>query len=196
VSGTRSFLAIELAPDVLAALLDSCATLRAAAPDWRDEKWVADENLHITLKFLGNLDEPQLATLAAELDTRLDGQRAFELHLAGLRAVPSLRHCNMVWGRFADDEDLSCARLAQEVDSAAELLGVDPEARQFSPHATLVRARKPRRLSDEALTSANERLRDGDLSMSVPGITLFGSTLTKTGPVYERLAEWRFRPVL
>ena len=193
MSTVRSFVALELSPHIVESLLGSGEALRSADVSWAHEKWVAETNLHVTLKFLGNVAKPDLTSLAAELATALADLDRFELRLSGLKAVPSLSRCSMVWASFMDDANAHCAALAGRVDETAALLGGEPEARAFKPHVTLVRARKPKRLTVEALTCANASLGPLPISMSVPSATLFASALTRQGPVYERLAELSLR---
>lgn len=189
MSGTRSFVAIELADDVRARLRDADNALVAASPRWRDEKWVAEHNLHVTLKFLGALSDEQLACVRSALSRELDGGGTFELELAGLRAVPSPRRCSMVWAQFADADE-QCARLAARVEEAAVSCGLPAETRAFSAHTTLVRARRAHRLAGEALSCADAVATAPRISMSVLCVTLFASTLTRTGPIYEAIDSW------
>lgn len=194
MSGVRSFIALELTPDVVVALLGAGAALRSAAPAWNGEKWVAEENLHVTLKFLGEMDEAELPDFALQLEPALATLATFGLDLTGVAAVPSARRCTLVWAAF-EDPDGVCAALAQKVDDVAERFGCEREARAFRPHVTLVRARHPRYLHSEALACANAALEDAPHSMSVPSATLFASTLTRRGPIYESLARWEFTSV-
>jgi 2'-5' RNA ligase len=95
----------------------------------------------------------------------------------------------MVWARFSDDEG-RCADLAGRVEGAAAAIGLPAEQRSFAPHVTLVRARRPRALDGAALTGANAVACAEQISMSVLSATLFASTLTRTGPVYEAIDSW------
>ena len=186
----RCFAAIELAPGELADLLAATEALKAADPDWSGEKWVAACNLHITLKFMGDVAGGQLAALAERLGEAVGAVPAFEIKLAGVKAVPSARRCSMVWAAFDDSADGACASLAATIDDVAAEFEVEPDARAFKPHVTLARARRPRRLAHEALTCANAKLGASHRSMSVPSVTFFASTLTRRGPIYERIGCW------
>jgi 2'-5' RNA ligase len=190
VSTRRCFVALELPPDVVDGLLGAGEALRTAEPTWVAEKWVAPANLHVTLKFLGNLDDAGVSSLSERLAAACAHTQAFELRLAEVCASPRAQKATMVWARFADDPPGSCARLARAVDAAAVSIGLPPERRKFVAHATLARARKPRRMGSEALTCANETGPASRISMSVLSATLFASTLTRRGPVYEVIAHW------
>jgi 2'-5' RNA ligase len=192
VKGIRSFVALELPGHVTAALLGAGEAIRHAAPEWRGEKWVPEPNLHVTLKFLGSLDARALGALRESLTGLLAAHEVFEMRLEGVRSAPRTRHA-MLWATFSDHNGL-CAALAATVEAAASSLGLERDERRFVPHVTLVRARTARRPPVEALTSANTFIAEQDISMSVLFATLFASTLTPSGPVYERLDTWTFRP--
>jgi RNA 2',3'-cyclic 3'-phosphodiesterase len=193
MSARRSFVAIELPPLVVAALLRAGKSIRLAATHWRDDKWVSEHNLHITLKFLGTVEDNVLQALQADLGPALANVAIFPLALERTLAVPHHGHRNMIWATFADP-DSQCATLASIVDEVAARHGIERDTRPFVPHVTLVRARKPRRLTDEALASANAEILAHHVSMSVSSATLLASTLTPAGPIYERLHKWTFSP--
>lgn len=186
---TRCFVAIGLSDDVREVLGEARSTLEVAAPAWRGEKWVPAENLHITLKFLGDLDDDALARMRASLAAELIDAARCTLALRGLRAVPNARRCSMVWACL-EDVDGGCTRLAGRVEHATVTVGADPAIKPFAPHVTLVRARRPKRLEAVALSSANDRLGERAGFMSVPRVMLFSSTLTNASPVYEIIESW------
>jgi RNA 2',3'-cyclic 3'-phosphodiesterase len=191
MSARRSFVAIELPPLVVSALLRAGKTIRLAATHWRDDKWVSEHNLHITLKFLGTVEESVLQALQADLGPALERITIFPMTLERTLAIPHHGHRNMIWATFTDP-DGQCARLASIVDEVAARHNIERDTRPFAPHVTLVRARKPRRLTHEALNSANAEILAHHVSMSVSSATLLASTLTPAGPVYERLHKWTF----
>ncbi|MDR3687521.1 MAG: RNA 2',3'-cyclic phosphodiesterase [Coriobacteriia bacterium] len=192
MSKTRCFVAVEL-PDVVRVRLDQARiALVAQAPEWGAEKWVALHNVHLTLKFLGSLGEDDMLRMRRSLAEELAGVLAFSVDVTGLDAVPRTARCSMLWARLGDPT-ARCANLASRVEAAAVACGLPREDRPFAPHVTLARARKPRPLATDALTSADAVLRHPPLSMSVLSATLFASTLTRTGPVYETVESWAFR---
>jgi RNA 2',3'-cyclic 3'-phosphodiesterase len=190
VSDLRCFVALELEPHILAALLEAGAALRNADPSWRDEKWVADRNLHITLTFMGSLAEERIEAVSEAIGAAVMDRTAFRIRIAGARALPSLRRCSMVWATFDDAENHPCEALASRIKAVTAEFDQAPDDRRFVPHVTLVRARRPHRLDSDALAAAHSALTCGNPSMSVPSATLFASTLTRQGPIYERLARW------
>jgi RNA 2',3'-cyclic 3'-phosphodiesterase len=191
MTARRGFVALELEQQVALELVLAVAELRLLLPNWRQDKWVAEQNLHVTLKFLGDMEPGNLETLRGGLDDVFADMKPFAMPLAGLRATPSHGRHSMIWATFEDPAD-RCAQMAASIDRLAEGFGVAADTRPIVAHVTLVRARKPKRLSAEALVSVNTHLAGRSVSMSVLSATLFASTLTRTGPVYERLANWAF----
>ena len=188
----RCFVGVPLSEDIAQGLLGACAVLREADPAWRDEKWVRAENLHLTMKFLGDIDEEDLDPLCARMGAALSECVSFELPFSGLHPAGGLRHCRMLWGAFTDP-DGRCEALHAAVEQAATAFGVEADARSFTPHATLCRARRPKRLSTEALSAAEAALQQAPDSMSVVSASVFTSRLTPRGPIYREIGAWRLR---
>lgn len=187
----RCFAGIPLAEPARSQVLSARDTLRAGAPGWRDEKWVPDDNLHVTLHFMGALEEPVLDELLVALDEAVAFDR-FVLPLAGITAVPDTRHCRMLWASLIDP-DGACAELAEQVQRTALAFGIPAENRTFKPHATLCRARRPRPLDTVVLEDANGLLGASASSMSVGRVTVYSSRLSPRGPVYTALRDWHAR---
>jgi 2'-5' RNA ligase len=109
--------------------------------------------------------------------------------LDGLRVVPSRRRARMLWAALLDP-DGSCAALASAVARASLPFGSEPDERTYSPHVTLVRARRPHSLSETAFDAGAEALSNGPASMSVTRFTLYSSTLNSGAPVYAQLRSY------
>ncbi len=136
----RSFLAAELPPHARAQTLQAIEQLRKAIPD--GVRWVSPENLHLTLKFLGNVDPERIPELIAAASARLQGVASFEVELGGLGVFPNAQRARVVWlGVCAGGAEL--ARLARKLDRAAGRIGVERERRPFRTHLTLGRLRQP-----------------------------------------------------
>lgn len=181
----RTFVGIELDDDMRGFLARVREAVCTADLAWCGDKWTAEENLHVTVKFLGELTESGVTGLARSLRLGLAALEPFDLRLSEpAHAVPNVRRATMLWATLADI-DGSAALLASIVGDAAALQGVAPDARDFRPHITLVRARRPRpfRPSERLHLSSMEPVG----LVSVGAVSLFRSTLTKHGPVYEVL---------
>jgi 2'-5' RNA ligase len=132
-SAMRAFLAVEMSPDVRERLVDvkrELAQLGAAV------RWVRDDNLHVTVKFLGSVAEDALDELRALLLDALRDTAPMAARVRGLGAFPDLRRARVVW---AGVECAPLPALAARLDAAAARIGVAPETRPFRAHLTLGR---------------------------------------------------------
>ena len=149
--------------------------------------WTAADNLHITLKFLGAVDDTRLADIAAALAKAAD-RHAFDVEVRGLGAFPTPTRPRVIWAGTA--EAPAFAALAAAVEGALGGLGFPAEERSFAPHVTLGRVREPRR--DPALATAlaaAERRPFGTLR--VDRLSLMRSELSRHGARYTELDACR-----
>jgi 2'-5' RNA ligase len=150
--------------------------------------WVAPENFHLTLKFLGHVDQPRLESVEAALAAAVGGRPRFELTCAGLGAFPTARRPRVIWAGVRDGAK-AAMRLAEAIEHALAPLGFEPEGRAFSAHITLGRLRVPGR--DPALTTALEAA-GGRLFGTAPidRVALMRSDLSPRGARYTELAAF------
>lgn len=165
-----------------ARLTAEISALRAVAGD---VAWVAAANLHVTLKFLGQVDAARLPAIETALADAAAAKAPFQLGLRGLGAFPSSSRPRVLWAGAAEGA-VACARLAAGVDEALEAVGFAREARAFSPHVTLGRVHEPRRNAAlaEAL-AAGERRELGHVR--VDRVSLMRSELSPRGARYTEL---------
>lgn len=186
----RAFLAISLPLAVRATFAECRGVLLGEDPAWRGEKWVAEENLHVTLRFLGTVPEPACDLVTERVELAVSDLEPYRLRLDALRPVPRARSASMLWIAASAGVQES-AELAEQLTEATSFLDFEPDGKAFTPHVTLVRARRPRRISHDALDEVERHLARADersVAMSVREVTLYASTLTARGPVYEELA--------
>jgi len=189
----RAFVAIELPPLAKEHLREILAHLRRAVP--AGIRWGNPEGIHLTLKFLGNVEAQQVPALQHSLERAVRGQQHFTLHLQGLGAFPNLRAPRVLWvGLVGEVEALR--RLHRRVDEELVALGFASEERKFAPHLTLGRVRE--RLSKweaERLSASLESIAvDSGLEIAATGVSLMQSTLLPSGAVYGQIAEVAFPP--
>lgn len=186
----RAFLAIALPIALRSTLVNAREAFLQADPSWRSEKWVAEENLHVTLRFLGDVSESACPHVTAAVRDAVADLQTYRLRLEAARAIPRARSASLVWvapGLGAEET----AGLAERITRATAFLDFEPDGRAFKTHVTLCRARHPRRVDVAALDAVEHvlsRADDRGISMSVREVTLFSSVLTPRGPVYEELA--------
>lgn len=131
----RAFVAITLPPDIQHSLAAETAPLKEVIPG---VAWVKAVNLHMTLKFLGNVEEGAVGPIARGLATAAAQVEAFDLDILGLGAFPTLARPRVIW-IGASGPRLSA--LVESIERALEPLGFPRETRPFSAHITLGRVR-------------------------------------------------------
>jgi 2'-5' RNA ligase len=152
-------------------------------PHATDVAWVAPANLHVTLKFLGQVDQARLPELTAALREAVAQHRAFGLAVRGLGAFPTPARPRVIWAGLHDATG-ALAVLAASVDTALAYVGVPPDTRPFSGHVTLGRVREPRRQPGLAEALA----RDADFGrVVVARVSLMRSELSPRGARYTEL---------
>lgn len=151
----------------------------------RGVKWVRQDNLHVTLKFLGNVERPAVAEIASAMEKTLSGHRPFTVTLCGAGVFPPRGRPRIVWVDIAEGgEEMVCVQ--REVEDALGPLGFPSEGRPFTPHLTVGRARALRDpgLLTRALASISDR-KWGEFVAD--RVQLMRSELFPTGPRYSIL---------
>ncbi len=134
----RTFVAV----DVGRAICSSAAELiEELARTPADVKWVQADNLHLTLKFLGDVETNSLHEVCAAVQRAADETAPFALEIRGAGAFPNLQRPRTVWLGVGEGAE-AMTELAQRIESALQGLGYPREARRFSPHLTIGRARR------------------------------------------------------
>lgn len=184
----RTFIAIELP----AQIKDHLASLqKILKKSEADVKWVEPANIHITLKFLGEIDEEQLKKIILIMDQISSNTRRFTVTLGSTNAFPNIYSPRVIWmGTEKGNKEIKI--LAKELEEKIQKIGIPKEDRAFSSHITLGRTRSG--LNRAKLTEAlQETLKPEDPAQPrefpVIGITLFKSTLSSKGPIYEAIKE-------
>ncbi|MFH0732682.1 MAG: RNA 2',3'-cyclic phosphodiesterase [Candidatus Omnitrophota bacterium] len=178
---TRAFIAISLTRqlhDELSILQDKLKQSNA------DVKWSEPENIHLTLKFLGNITDEQIKNVVLSLKKISSGFNAFSVHLAQVGAFPKTSYPRVIWVGM-DEGAETVKRLNQSIENELEALGLRKETREFSCHLTLGRVRSVK--NKQGLTNIIEKEKDftSAYRVLIEDIILFKSTLTKKGPIYE-----------
>jgi RNA 2',3'-cyclic 3'-phosphodiesterase len=178
----RLFFAIELDGDVQDLLDAATASLRAEAPELA---WLDRERRHLTLKFLGDVDEQSVSGLVDAADRVALAHGAMEMSVHEVGAFPNFRRARVVW--IGVEQERRLELLHHDLELACEREGFEVEGRPFRPHITLARVRSPLpvdRLRALARVARSVRVRATAL---VERITLFESTLAPSGARYRRV---------
>ncbi|MDP6603643.1 MAG: RNA 2',3'-cyclic phosphodiesterase [Rhodospirillales bacterium] len=178
----RLFVGIVLPADVRERLGGLCAGLAGT-------RWVAAENMHVTLRFIGDVDRTALDDVHAALSS-LEAP-AFALRLAGIGCFESRRRVRAIWAGIEKSPSLN--HLAEKVESAIVRAGFAPEGRKFKGHVTLARLKNVPVATIGGYLESHSAFAAGPFS--VESFALFSSRLGKDGPVYERLANYALAAV-
>ena len=144
------FVAVPLPEPARAEIEALVATVRAKAdPNVRDVRWVRLDGLHLTLRFIGPVDESAIAGLGAAVDAAAAGTTSFEIAVLGAGAFPSTARPRTIWLGVDDGAD-ELAATAARVEDVLAAAGVERSERPFRAHLTLARADGIRAGSDVA----------------------------------------------
>ena len=179
----RAFIAIDLPEHIHTALSQKQAAFRAACPDAR---WMRPEGIHLTLKFLGEIAEPQVKQVTGAL-ANLGQVETFPVEVKGFGFFPDARRPRVFWVGIEAPPGLS--QLAARVEASMQELGFPKEARSFTPHLTLARFKVPRpQPALQALLAQQRELRLGCFEVSE--FFLFESKLSPQGAEYRKVARF------
>ncbi|NLF30987.1 MAG: RNA 2',3'-cyclic phosphodiesterase [Planctomycetes bacterium] len=181
---TRTFLALDLddvALDELAAVQEVLAAAGASV------RWTGRENLHVTLKFLGDVDDSDLAGVCAVAAELAGTVEAFEFTLGRIVSVPPAGHMRMIWTEIGDPTGRMTA-LAEQYNDACAAMGYKNENRGFRPQLTLGRVKGGRNVA--ALRAAIAGLPAFDLDAQFADeVVVYASELSREGPIYTVLSR-------
>ena len=186
----RLFFAIALDDAVRAAaaqVIDGLQHQLAAAGSARAIKWVERENLHVTMRFLGEIEEGTAKKLIDGFSEPL-AESSFDLTVGGAGAFPPAGAPRVLWiGAQAGRE--SARTIHEAIEARLSRLGFDREARAYTPHATLGRVREIDRRTGTNLREWLANVPPVLAIERVTGVTLYRSHLSSSGPRYERVIE-------
>jgi 2'-5' RNA ligase len=173
----RLFVALDLPWEIKEELSDLSCNIPGA-------RWVATDNFHLTLRFIGEASRLQAEEIDLALAT-LRG-RSFSFALSGLGWFEKAGRVNTVYAGVERNADLS--RLQTKVETALHRVGLAPDRRRFTPHVTLARLDAPVTPNLTSFVAANNLYRSAPIRAD--NVTLFSSFLGKDQPTYTPEAEY------
>jgi 2'-5' RNA ligase len=173
----RAFIAVEVGP--LPALLDIEERLRATRADI---KLVEPENIHVTLKFLGDTDEDLVDKIEDVMKASTAGVGPFTIKLENMGAFPKLDYMRVVWVGMSGAESL--VQIAKALNNGLKPMGFKSDKKGFKPHLTIARVRSPRNKS-ELRRAIDAQIDDQFGEVHVDKIVLKKSVLSSQGPTYS-----------
>ena len=183
----RAFIAIELPANIIDALKKIQDELKDGS---NKVAWGKPENIHLTIKFLGDIEAGKIDGITGLLEDAAAKNRSFAISVKGTGAFPKTDNPRVLWVGIEDNKNL--LPLYNNLEEGLESLGLKKEERSFKPHLTLGRVKL---LSDKKLFKKRiEKYKDINLGQfTAEGICLFQSKLTPNGAVYVKLKEYRLQ---
>jgi 2'-5' RNA ligase len=179
---TRAFIALKLPPEVIEDLGGLQSTLKNEGLKLR---WVSPGNIHLTLKFLGDVSSQKLQAVKKVIQEVAGSQALFSLESSGVGVFPSVRKARVLWTGIHGDVD-RLTDLQSHLDRTLAGIGFVPDKRKFRGHLTLGRVKG--RIDGGSLAAAIAACSDvASRSWTVDRLVLFKSDLKPSGAVYSEL---------
>jgi 2'-5' RNA ligase len=179
----RCFIAIELPGEVKSALAGLQEEFKKYGVDVR---WVKPDNIHLTLKFLGDIDEKKVEEIVKRVEKICDKYESFSLETKGVGIFPSLHSPRVLWVGIKGNSSL--IRLQADMEDEMSSIGFKRENRGFTPHLTIGRFKSS--VGKRELANRIELHRDDSFGLiNVKAIVLMKSDLKPSGAEYTRIAE-------
>ncbi|MEJ2744276.1 MAG: RNA 2',3'-cyclic phosphodiesterase [bacterium] len=178
----RTFIAIELGDKEKKCLGLIQNKLKRELPPVR---WVKPATLHLTLKFLGYVEEDRIPKIVECMNSASRGCNPFRMRLSSIGAFPNTRNPRTIWMGIREESG-ALKKIAAELERLLSQIGIEPEERPFSPHLTLGRVKE--RGDGNVFDGVLSVFKDQEAGeVRVDRISLMRSDLTPQGPIYSEL---------
>ena len=181
----RVFCAIEIPAEVRERLIEHVQKLRQALPDVQ-ASWTKPENIHLTLKFFGNISQQQVVKASDAASRATAGLSPFTMRIEEPGSFPTRGPARVLWIGINDPTG-SLIKLQQKFDAECETEGFSREDRAFHPHLTVARLRTPR--GARSLSEKHNELRFEPAEVTVSSLILFRSELSPKGSRYSVISK-------
>jgi RNA 2',3'-cyclic 3'-phosphodiesterase len=191
MSRLRAFIAVELPLEIRQNVQEATSSLR------RDVgaliRWVAVENMHLTLKFLGDISSSNVEVLTQLIHAQADSFNSFDIHLSGIGSFPGPRRPRVIY--IGIQAPAALEAFQRQLESATRRLGYNPEERAFAPHLTIGRVRQ--HVSADKQQKIGRALEESKIdslgTARVNSVHLYKSDLKPNGPAYTKLFSAHLR---
>lgn len=182
----RAFIAVEIDPPNKQKLSELISLLKKTDTD---VKWVNENQMHLTLKFLGDIEETKVGGVSRALESIIKDFKKFTISFSKIGAFPNINKPRVIWIGIDEGKD-TLKLLADKIDSELGKIGFEKEKREFKSHLTLGRVRSIKNISELADLIQKTDFQSQD-KIKISSLILFQSTLTPKGAIYAPLAEIR-----
>jgi 2'-5' RNA ligase len=188
----RTFCAVELPSEIRSRIQQHVDRLRASFPD-ASLSWTRVENIHLTLKFFGNVEQTLIPKIDKAAGLAVKEFQPFEILIAGTGVFPRPKQPRVLWIGVTDPEN-KLAELQRRFEENAAAKGFPKEERAFKPHLTIARVRNPDNAKEVA--ELNQRLGFPAMTMPVRELVIFRSELSSKGSKYTALSRHKLSNML
>jgi len=180
----RAFIAVEIDSQNKQKLSELITLLKKTNTD---VKWVNEKQMHLTLKFLGNIEETKAQEVSRILESITKDFKEFTIFLSKIGAFPNINKPRVIWVAIDEGKD-TLKLLADKIESRLEEIGFVKEKREFKAHLTLGRVKSLKNISQltEVMQKTDFQSQD---KIKISSLILFQSALTSKGAIYAPLAE-------
>lgn len=183
----RAFLALDLPDEVIRFLEDISSRLKNSMADI---KWVSPQSMHLTIKFLGDVEKSSIRDIERMVRPIFSVQAQFALDISGIGVFPNLRQPRILWIGMSDPSG-QLNKMVAVVEEALDALGFERESRTFTPHLTLGRVRSQK--GKDKLLALMDSLRfSPSMRFMTERAILFESNLERSGARYNALSVFDF----
>jgi len=180
----RTFVSIEIPDNIKNSIEKAIGELKLVLPHI---KWVDKKNLHITLKFLGWVEDGKISGLTDSVTDIVKGFGTIKVGFAGFGMFPDEKHPRVIWVGITEGSD-KLKELADKIEDKLSTEGYREEEREFSTHLTIGRIKE--KIDAEALTGFIKKNENAGFGGFIAkNVSMMKSTLKRSGPVYEEVKQ-------
>jgi len=188
----RTFCAIELPANIHQQIQKHVDRLRAAVPE-NHASWTRVENIHLTLKFFGNVEQNKTPLIANAATRAVLSCSPFTISIAGAGAFPKTSQARVLW-IGVEDPSGKLGELQERFENECAMEGFEKEVRNFRPHLTIARLRNPKGARE--LAETHQSLTFKAVNLTVNELVIFRSELSSKGSRYTALSRHQLSDTL
>ncbi len=182
----RSFIAIDFSPKIIRNITEIINYFKTQTPG-EALKWVSPQNLHLTIKFLGEVPDKEIEQIKEIMAKTLLSEPAFEIGVEGLGMYPSTHKPRVIWLGIKEGAPLTV--IHKKLNLQLQKAGITPDKRDFNPHLTIARVR--RNAEGKTVQEIGKKLSQFKVDSLgrcfIDHIVLYKSVLTPKGSIYTAL---------